>query len=230
MGIQDQVEKIKQMAEDSDVLLFEVHSSSVQRADEEELPKIKLVSNEKNLQKLFRFSKVHSVPLFLYQNVITQEDINDSIITKEDIEQAELDDEDPEWTKLLKKKVQEHNKKVKTIECDLLFAVIYTVLPSQVVLQISFLHEKFDEWVNLLDRSVEDLLEDTENESLDFYEKKEEKKRQRNQQEQQTKEEILKKWEEYLLAHPEFQFQTNQNLRRIFVSSHRQEFIDALSL
>jgi hypothetical protein len=228
MNIQDRVEGIKQKAADENVLLLEAYHSTVRNHMDEEFPTIRLVRNEENLYKLFTFAKSNSSPMFLYEHIVTEDDIQAAMIAEVDIE-AEVEDDDPQWIKLLKEKAKAHNERVKKIERDCLIMIsLYTVLPSQVVVQMLFHHEKWDEWIDLINCTAKELIEELEDESPDVYEKKEQIKRQKDEKQQQIREAILKKWEEYLLSHPDFPFQTNQSLRRTFFSTHRKEFIQSL--
>lgn len=229
MNIGELVEKIKQQAANGKVLLLETENATVRNYDGEEFLTIGLVNNNDNLHRLFRYVNFNSVPLFIYEHRITKTDIESATFTEEDIKETELDSQDPKWIKDLEKKVLFHNEQVKMIECNsLLWASLYTVLPSQVIVQMSFHHEKYNEWIDLLSCTFEDLITDLEEETPEFYGKKEKLKKQQNEKQQQIRETIFQKWEDYLTSNPEFQFQTNQSLRRDFYRTHYKTFIESL--
>lgn len=236
MDIQETIEALRKKANDIDVFFFD---AELFYDKTNTTPSVILANTDDNIDKIFRLAKEHSLPIFLEVHLLTQEEINESFIHLEEIDEI-LNDaknyatnllvlENPGLRAALEEKIHEQNKKVNQIECDILSAYFYTVLPSQIILEIHFFHEKHEEWTNTIYCEVEDLISEIRDASSSIDELLEQKAKEKEEQSTKMIIDIKRQWETFLLSQQDFNLQTNQPLRKSFAFEKWGEFLKSLS-
>jgi hypothetical protein len=211
---------LKERAEQKGLLVIETTTNAIDFENS-----IEVESTEENISKFLEIASMNKLPIFIYKDHFSEEEIELAKISMDDVE----DDYDykriniPEFRRSVKNRVIQHNKKLSEIPIGETVSVIAYIILGSSPVYIFQDHERYEEWVDLKRETLEDIIEE-EKENVDPEEiEKEIEKR------EQLRNEIRQKWIDYLMNNEDFKLCTNQKLRRSFMYAHIYEFENTLS-
>lgn len=160
--------------------------------------------------------------MFFYKEKIDLEEIEEARITLVDAEENRtymLFKNEDKFMKKLQRRIHEHNQWLNRISPDEVISIRLFLGLGPGFLVIEQKREDYDQLFNILDESIEDIIqEEAENIDPGAIEKV-------HQKTEEIKHLILKKWAEYLMENEDFKLCSNQNLRRQFSRDHYSLFI-----